>query len=110
MYINRFSRKADRSHSDARFEIHTIDSFLQEMTSGNLPLDIVKEISGFTVSYHIQQRIVLEAKRRAAFEEYSMKEIAYYLGFWDPADFSKYFKNSSGTNFTDFKKEISNFC
>jgi AraC-like DNA-binding protein len=52
----------------------------------------------------------LEAKRRAAFEEYSMKEIAYYLGFWDPADFSKYFKNSSGTNFTDFKKEISNFC
>jgi hypothetical protein len=43
MYINRFSRKADRSHSDARFEIHTIDSFLQEMTSGNLPLDIVKK-------------------------------------------------------------------
>jgi AraC-like DNA-binding protein len=72
--------------------------------------DTVKEISGFTASYHIQQRVVLEAKRRAAFEGNSMKEIAYHLGFWDPAHFSKYFKNSSGVNFTDFKKGISGFC
>lgn len=72
--------------------------------------DTVKEISGFTASHHIQQRIVLEAKRRAAFEGNSMKEIAYHLGFWDPSHFSKYFKNSSGVNFTDFKKGISNFC
>ena len=72
--------------------------------------DIVKEISGFTASCHIQRRIVLEAKRRAIFEGYSLKEIAYHLGFWDPAHFSKYFKNSSGINFTDFKKGVSNFC
>jgi AraC-like DNA-binding protein len=72
--------------------------------------DTVKEISGFTASYHIQQRIVLEAKRRAIFEGDSMKEIAYYLGFCDPAHFSKYFKNSSGTNFTDFKKGAFSYC
>lgn len=72
--------------------------------------DIVKEISGFTASYHIQKRIVLEAKRRAVFEGYSLKEIAYHLGFLDPAHFSKYFKNSSGINFTDFKKGISSYC
>jgi YesN/AraC family two-component response regulator len=71
--------------------------------------DTVKEISGFTASYHIQQRIVLEAKRRAIYEGDSLKEIAYYLGFCDPAHFSKYFKNSSGTNFTDFKKGAYSF-
>jgi AraC-like DNA-binding protein len=66
-------------------------------------------MSGFTASYHIQQRIVLEAKRRAIFNGDSMKQIAYCLGFCDPAHFSKYFKNSSGTNFTDFKKTAFNF-
>jgi YesN/AraC family two-component response regulator len=71
--------------------------------------DTVKEMSGFTASYHIQQRIVLEAKRRAIFNGDSMKQIAYCLGFCDPAHFSKYFKNSSGTNFTDFKKTAFNF-
>jgi AraC family transcriptional activator of pobA len=64
----------------------------------------VKEVSGFAASHHIQQRIVLQAKRMAAFESDSMKEIAYYLGFEDPAHFSKYFKNFSGLNFRDFKR------
>lgn len=72
--------------------------------------DSVKEISGFTVSHLIQKRIILEAKRRAIFEGYSLKEIAYNLGFWDPAHFSKYFKNSSGVKFSDFKKGVSDFC
>ena len=72
--------------------------------------DIVKETSGFTAGYHIQNRVILEAKRRAIFEGYSLKEIAYNLGFLDPSHFSKYFKNSSGINFSDFKKGISNFC
>ena len=65
---------------------------------------IVRTVSGFTARYHIQQRIILEAKRRAVFEGNTLKEIAYGLGFGDPAHFSKYFKSSSGKNFTDFKK------
>ena len=65
---------------------------------------IVKELSGRTASHHIQQRIVLEAKRRVLHEGYTLKETAYDLGFGDPAHFSKYFKNCSGINFTNFKK------
>ena len=68
--------------------------------------EIVKEVSGFTASHHIQQRIMLEAKRKIIFEGFSLKEIAYGLGFWDPAHFSKFFKNSLGVNFTDFKKGV----
>jgi AraC family transcriptional activator of pobA len=34
-----------------------------------------------------------------------MKEIAYFLGFCDMAHFSKFFKNTTGMNFSDFKKE-----
>jgi len=64
----------------------------------------VKNISGFSVSYHIQQRIILEVKRRAIINDVSMKEIAYALGFYDPAHFSRYFKNITGKKFSDFKK------
>lgn len=67
--------------------------------------EIVKKISGYSAGYHIRQRVVLEAKRRAAYSNVSMKEIAYHLGFEDIAHFSKFFKTVYGKNFTDFKKE-----
>lgn len=65
---------------------------------------VVKKVSGFTASHHIQQHLVLEAKRQAIHSNRSMKEIAYGLGFDDIAHFSKFFKNNSGINFTSFKK------
>jgi AraC-like DNA-binding protein len=69
--------------------------------------ETVKKASGFSASYHIQQRIILEAKRKAAHVSKSMKEIAYDLGFDDISHFSKYFKKASGISFSTFKKEIS---
>ncbi len=66
----------------------------------------VKKITGFTASHHIQQHIVLEAKRQAAHSNITMKEIAYILGFDNLAHFSKFFKNNSGMNFTSFKKTM----
>lgn len=69
--------------------------------------EVVKKATGFPASHHIQQRIVLEAKRKAVYSNLTMKEIAYELGFDDIAHFSKFFKNASGQSFTDFKKEIS---
>ncbi len=72
--------------------------------SPNYLNEIVKRISGYTASHHIQQRIVLEAKRLAIYSSASMKEIAYSLGFEDIAYFSKFFKTFSGTNFRDFKR------
>ena len=69
--------------------------------------ETVKKASGFPASHHIQQRIILEAKRKAAYVRKSMKEIAYDLGFDDISHFSKYFKKASGISFSDFKKEIS---
>ncbi|HEY4110909.1 helix-turn-helix transcriptional regulator [Puia sp.] len=67
--------------------------------------ETVKKATGYPASHHIRQRIALEAKRRAAYSDVCMKEIAYYLGFSDSAHFSKFFKNTTGMNFSDFKKE-----
>jgi AraC-like DNA-binding protein len=67
--------------------------------------ETVKKSTGYPASHHIRQRIALEAKRRAAYSDVCMKEIAYYLGFSDSAHFSKFFKSTTGMNFSDFKKE-----
>ena len=67
---------------------------------------VVKRITNFPARHHIQQQIVLEAKRQAMYYNTSMKEIAYSLGFDNLAHFSKFFKNNCGVNFTEFKKGV----
>jgi AraC-like DNA-binding protein len=84
-----------------------VSDYAEELfVTSNYLNEIVKKVSGFPASYHIRQRIVLEAKRQAIYANASMKEIAYHLGFDDIAHFSKFFKNVSGMSFTEFKKEV----
>lgn len=64
---------------------------------------VIKKASGRPASHHIQQRIILEAKRKVTRTGASMKEVAYFLGFNDISHFSKFFKTSSGMNFTTFR-------
>jgi len=63
----------------------------------------VKRFTGYPASYHIQQRIVLEAKKLAIHSCRSQKEVAYHLGFTDPSHFSKFFKSYAGQSFTEFR-------
>lgn len=65
--------------------------------------EVIKKITGHPAGYHIRQRVALEAKRQAAGSGAGMKSIAYDLGFCDIAHFSKFFKNATGMNFSDFK-------
>lgn len=64
---------------------------------------VVKEVTGETPSYFIQQQIAKEAKKQALSSSKSMKEVAYELGFDDQAHFSKFFKKNTGMNFTAFR-------
>ena len=54
--------------------------------------DSIREITGNSVSYHIQQQLALEAKRLLFFSKKNIKEIGYDLGFDDPIYFNKFFK------------------
>jgi len=53
---------------------------------------IVKEITGRTASQMIIDRVIIEAKRELGFNENSIKEIAFYLGYSDQYYFSRIFK------------------
>jgi AraC-like DNA-binding protein len=51
-----------------------------------------KALTGKSAKEFIQERIILESKRILLFTEESNKEIAYALGFEEPAHFSNFFK------------------
>ncbi len=57
--------------------------------------EVVKSVSGFPVSYWINYEVVLEAKRLLYYTELPIKEIAFSLGYEDPAYFSRLFSNNA---------------
>ncbi len=63
----------------------------------------IRRTTGFSPKYHINQFIVMEAKRQFIKEGSSMKEIAHNLGFENIAHFSRFFKTNTGLSFKDFK-------
>lgn len=56
----------------------------------------VKKATGRTVSEHIRQRILLEARLLLLHTSWQIAEIAWCLGFEDPGNFTHFFKNASG--------------
>lgn len=72
--------------------------------SGTHLNDMVKEHTGLSVSTHIQQRTVLEAKRLLYATERSAKEIGYALGYDEPVYFGKLFKKVTGLTPQQFRQ------
>lgn len=63
-----------------------------------------KQITGFPVSYWIQQQITTEAKRLLYYKDDSIQEIAYTLGYDDTTYFSRLFAKAVGMSAIQFRK------
>ena len=66
---------------------------------------VVKSLTGKSAKEHIQERIVIAAKRLLYFSDHSSKEIAYKLGFSEPAYFSQFFKKYIGVSPSQFRQK-----
>lgn len=105
--VNRISSKfiylVDKNFKNKK----KVSQYAEELSiTPNHLCTVVKISTGFPASFHIYQRIILEAKRKAIFSVLNMKGIAYELGFTDTSHFSKFFKINYGMSFSDFKKHI----
>ena len=67
---------------------------------------VVKSLTGKTAKEHIQSRLTTAAKRMLYFTTLSNKEIAFELGFSEPANFSAFFKTCTGLAPSKFKQSI----
>ncbi|SDP97744.1 AraC-type DNA-binding protein [Mucilaginibacter sp. OK268] len=68
--------------------LHVSETYLNEA---------LKKVTGLSVSYWIQQEVLLEAKRLLYYSEMNVKEIAHTLGYTDHTYFSRLFKKTEGT-------------
>jgi AraC-like DNA-binding protein/mannose-6-phosphate isomerase-like protein (cupin superfamily) len=67
--------------------------------------ECVKKTTGHAVSYHIQQRVILEAKRLLYHSDKSVKEIAAVLGYDDHPYFSRLFTKVTGMTALAFRNK-----
>ncbi|MEX1240354.1 MAG: helix-turn-helix domain-containing protein [Cyclobacteriaceae bacterium] len=66
--------------------------------------NVFKSLSPKTPLEIIHERIVLEARKMLLFTDKPSKEIGFDLGFSDPVQFSRLFKNKTGLSPGEFKK------
>ena len=67
--------------------------------------ECIKNATGFSVSHHIQQRVILEAKRLLSHSNQSVKEIAAALGYDDYPYFSRLFTKIVGISALAFRNK-----
>lgn len=77
-------------------QLHDVAAYadLLFITPGYLS-ETIKQQSGKTAIEHIHERLMLEARRLLFHTEYSIKEIAFQLGFEDASYFNRFFKRLS---------------
>ncbi|QKZ14852.1 helix-turn-helix domain-containing protein [Spirosoma sp. KUDC1026] len=97
---------AVETHLTEQHDVHTIADELA-MTPGSL-YTLVKEFSGLSPKEWITNRLIQEAQRKLQYSAPSIKELAYELGFNDPAYFSRLFKKRTGKNVSTFLAERQN--
>lgn len=92
---------------DEFFKKEKLVSFYAEKLhiSGNYLNVLCKKHLKISATRLIQQRVCLEAKRLLRTTDFSVKEIAFELGFADQAYFSNFFKSQTGVSPTEFQKK-----
>jgi len=88
-------------------EYHQVQDYASLMNKSPKTLsNLFSKNNGPSPLQVIKRRIVQEAKRLLQYTDNSTKEIAYELGFDDPASFSRFFKNNVGESPTGYKKGV----
>ena len=97
--LRNFKSLLETQHS----EWHKVNTYAQALhiTPDHLNTS-VKSLTGSTAKEHIQNRLLVAAKRLLRFSPLSTKEVAYRLGFSEPANLSQFFKKYTGVSPSKF--------
>lgn len=88
-------------------KLHAVTDYANRL--GISPKSLTKhfqKLGTTTPSTFLKNRIVLEAKRQLFYTNKTVKEIAFDLGFNDPAYFSRFFTKATQKSPLQFKKEL----
>lgn len=87
-----------RERVEARFRLREdIGMYTRALAVSNTTLRIAcSRIAGISPTQILDERTLLEAKRALLYSEFSIAEVAYSLGFYDAAYFSRFFSRHVG--------------
>ena len=66
----------------------------------------MRTATGQPASRSVEARLVREARRQLAYTNLSISQIAYALGFIDPAYFSRVFSRATGLSPREFRSRL----
>lgn len=66
---------------------------------------VMRSATGRPATAAVQERIIREARRNLAYSNLSISQIAYGLGYEDPAHFSRVFRRATGLSPSEFRKK-----
>jgi len=75
------------------------------VTPGHLSR-VMRRATGFSARHGIESRVIREARRHLAYSNLTVSEIAYALGFSDPAYFSRVFSRATGASPRVFRDRL----
>jgi AraC-like DNA-binding protein len=78
-------------------ELNQHESYLEKLTKDKL---------NYTIQKLKSDKMLLEAKKKIAFTDWTTKEIAYETGFNDPAYFNRFFKKQTQQTPQEFRNQI----
>jgi len=98
--VSELMRLIDHNFIDQR----ETDFYAGQLNMSNKRInEICKKGTGRTVKQHLQERLILEIKKEIRLHEKSLKEIAFALGFNEPAYFTRFFKQHTSMTPTEFR-------
>jgi len=87
-------------------ETHRVSDYASDLALSEKSLTrACQAVAQSTAQNIIHQKINFEAKRQLAHNQSSSKEIAYSVGFRDPIQFSKFFKQHNGLTPLEYRKK-----
>ncbi len=76
-------------------QLHTTESTLNR---------VCREVAGVSAFEVVQERVVLEARRKLTYIAAPVSRLAYELGFQDPAYFCRFFRKRTGMTPSEFRR------
>lgn len=99
--VNNFQNLLDEKYEKE----HNVQFYADTLNISSKGLNkAVKKELGRTVSELIKEKLIIEAKRELYAKDLSVKEIAFQLGFDDPAYFSRFFKKETSHSPKEFSE------
>lgn len=84
---------------------HQLDYYIKTLgVSGRKLSSVCMKFSGKTAKSILIEKLISEIKRNLKYSGLSIKEIAYKLGFEDPAYMSRLFKNYTSVTMSNYRK------